>query len=197
MCQLIARRKTKKIFNLNILPLVNQNLTDVTSFNKQLNYAEKLYQATFQNISKVNNTYPSIVKNPKPDQAVTILNTVTMPFSVSDSRKMTDFYVKQWILYLVSNGSIPLIRTPSGASSETIIHKLAIHTNVNVIDPINRTTCVDICGYFSSVNVIDIPGIRNQPILYKVIPFQTPSCSACATDYLSKSALNDLVSFWC
>jgi hypothetical protein len=114
---------------------------------------------------------------PQLRQSVSLLNTTTMPFT---SNVMTDFYLQLYIRDLVANNSIVLSAPNSGASTEEVVNVLLIHTTVNVQKSASETTCVDVCGYHSKVDVSDITKIRNQYVLYTVVPILATPCAACS-----------------
>jgi hypothetical protein len=199
----LPNNKTK-IFNLIILPMINQNMSNVNSFKSQVTYSKGLLHSILSSTSwwtQMNNYFSSVSGIPTshmslspsipagqyvstiPDMmgksglSVKTLNTVTMPFSGSNN--MTDFYVQLWIRSLVNSSYISLLRPNSGKSSQEVANVLAIQTNVNVVNTANQTTCVDVCAYHSSVDVSDITGIANQSVLYMVLPHITSSCGPC------------------
>jgi hypothetical protein len=178
----------QKIFSINILPMINQNVSDMNSFNNQLSYSKSLYQALFKSDSwwkQLNNYYNYIARpstsstakmGAKTSQTASVLNTVLMPFK---TKNMTDFYIQLWIRSLVNSSSITLLSPTNGTSSQEVKNILAIQTNVNVINPSKEMTCEDICAYHSTVDVSDITKIVNQSVHYMVVPHISSSCKAC------------------
>jgi hypothetical protein len=163
-----------KIFNMNVLPMVNQVVPDFSFFNAQMTYSQKMYQAFMTSASWWSqlNAYSAAFFGAKmgaqPGQTVGLLSTVKLPFS---DGTMTEFYLQVWIRDLVSQNKLVLRHPNSGSSSQEVKNVLAIHTNVNVVNYASQTTCVNICAFHSSVDVSDITKVPGQSVLYMVIPF--------------------------